>query len=55
MASTELTLNITRLFWRRRNPRFPDPVPEPTTLALVGLGGLGMAMLARDKKRASKL
>ena len=29
-------------------------VPEPSTLALVGLGGFGIAMLARNKKRASK-
>jgi len=55
MASDKAYLNIhTSAFGGGEIRGFLTPVPEPTTLALVGLGGLGMAMLARNKKRASK-
>jgi len=55
MASDRAYLNIhTSAFGGGEIRGFLTPVPEPTTLALVGLGGLGMAMLARNKKRASK-
>ncbi|HXI69863.1 MAG TPA: CHRD domain-containing protein [Verrucomicrobiae bacterium] len=56
MAAGKSYLNIhTSVFGGGEIRGFLTPVPEPTTLALVGLGGLGMAMLAHNKKRASKL
>ena len=55
MASGQAYLNIhTTVVPGGEIRGFLTPVPEPSTFALMGLGGLGMAMLAWNKKRAIK-
>jgi len=55
MASGKAYLNIhTTVFGGGEIRGFLTPVPEPGTFALMGLGGVGMALLARNKKRAGQ-
>lgn len=56
IASGRAYLNVhTSVFGGGEIRGFLIPVPEPGTFALLGLGGLGLAVFARNSKRASKL
>ena len=56
IASGRAYLNIhSSVFGGGEIRGFLVPVPEPSTLALLGLGGLGMVALVRNGKREGKL
>ncbi len=56
IASGRAYLNVhSSVFGGGEIRGFLVPVPEPGTFALLGLGGLGLAVRARKNKRASKL
>ena len=56
IASGRAYLNVhSSVFGGGEIRGFLVPVPEPGTFALLGLGGLSLAVLARNSKRANKL